>query len=168
MGRLHSVRYHESCHCGQTLAQSRQARASLGTDKDSRDPHAVHFKLVFQFNRLVIRVQCIHLVEYQELGYVICTDFLEHLLYFRNLFGAVGIGCINHVQKQVGVHRLLQGRLKGVYQTVRQIANKPHGVLKGHGTTGITQVELPSRGVQGGKQLVCGIGARLDQGIEQR
>ena len=50
---------------------------------------------------------------------------------------------------------------------MRQITDKTHRIGQGHRAPCLTQIKLAGGGVQGGEQLVCCIGLRFDQGIEE-
>ena len=84
-----------------------------------------------------------------------------------NLLGEIGVGRVHHMQQQVCVHGLLQRGLEGVDQAMRQIADEPHRIGQGHRTPQVTEVHLPGGRVQRSKELISGVGAGLDQGIEQ-
>ena len=64
----------------------------------------------------------------------------------------------------------MQGGFKGIDQAVRQITNEAHRVRQRHRAPRaffVAQIQLTRGGIQGGKQLVRGIGACFDQGVEQ-
>ena len=96
-----------------------------------------------------------------------CANFFQNPLHLFNLKRKIRVRCIYHVQQQIGIHRLLQSRLKGIYQAMRQVPYEAYRIRQRHRTRCRTQIQLPGGGVQGSKQLVCGIGTRFDQCVEQ-
>ena len=129
--------------------------------------HTVDLEKVLFLQRQIRSLHGVDFVKHQQLGNVLGPDFLEHLLHLADLQHMVRVGRVHHVHQQIGVNGFLQGCLKGINQTVRQITDKAHRVRQGHRALCLAQIQLARGGVQRGKQLVCGIGARLDQGIEQ-
>jgi len=72
------------------------------------------------------------------------------------------------VQQQIGFGGLLQGGLKSLNQAVWQVTDEANRVRQRDRATSLTQIQLAGGGVEGGKELVGSVGARLDQGIEER
>jgi hypothetical protein len=88
----------------------------------------------------------------------------KHRTHGMDLLVAVRAGGIDHVQQQIGLCRLLQRRLKCRHQGMRQIANETDRIGQ-YDRAGAFD-EYPSRSrVEGGEQLVGGIGARPGQAL---
>ena len=118
--------------------------------------------------RQTLGSQGIYLVVNQHLLDAIGPDFVQHLLHVGDLLEVGRVGAIHHVQQQIGFAGLLQGGGKGIDQRVRQVADEAHGVGQRQAAPGLAQVELARGGVERGKELVGGVGARLDQRVEER
>ena len=70
------------------------------------------------------------------------------------------------MDQQVGFAGFAQGRAEGGHQLVRQVAHEADGVGQHHVAAG--QGDPAHGGVEGGEQLVGGVGVGAGQGVEQR
>ncbi len=94
-------------------------------------------------------------------------NLFEHGIHRINIFLQTEVGGIDHVQQQRGLARLLQCRLKGSNQIVRQVANKPYRIGQ-HGLTNVSNVNTAQGRIQRGKQLVRSVDLRFGDLIKQR
>ena len=85
-----------------------------------------------------------------------------------DLLQVVRICSIHHMEQQISIGRFLKRSCKGIYQAVRQVANKPNCVRQRNQALRIAQVKLPRGGVQRGKQLVCCVSFGFNKCIKQR
>ena len=70
------------------------------------------------------------------------------------------------MQQKIGLHGLLQGRLEGRHQLMRQIAYESHRIRQDHHRVR-SEREPFQGGIQCGEELVCRIDARPGQGVDQ-
>lgn len=110
---------------------------------------------------------CINLVVDEQLRHVVRTDFAQHPIHRLDLFITVGRRGIDYMKQQIRIGGFLQGGRESLYELVRQIADKSHGVgndkMDARGP-----LQPTGQGVQGRKQLVGGERLSACQGIEQR
>ena len=163
----------------QQLAQRSQALTAAGTEKHPLERSVRpalpigHLGQIVQPLGAPLGGQGIELVEHQHLRQRIGTDFGQHLPDLGNLLEMALVGGVDHMEQQIGIGRLLQGGLKSVNQAMGQIADETDRIGQRDragpgGAAVVAQVKLAGRGVERGKELVGGIGARLDQCIEER
>ena len=113
---------------GKRITQTLHTACCTGTEENARALQTIDFIAVLQAQRLCVSGQGVDLVENQNLWHVLGTDLAQNRLHLLDLFGKIGVGRVHNVQQQIGVHRLLQRRLKGVNQAVRQIPDKTHRI----------------------------------------
>ena len=78
----------------------------------------------------------------------------------------IDVGGVAHVEDDVGFADLLEGRLEGGDQFVRQVGDETHGVGQDHRAPR-RQVEAAHGGVEGGEQLVTDRHLGAGEGIEK-
>jgi len=108
----------------------------------------------------------VDLVPDQDLRNGCSADFLENAIYRRNLRIAICTGRIDHMEEQIRGGSFFQRGMKSSHERMGQVADEADSVGQDY-LPGSIQVKPPGSGVQGGKQLVGGIGPGLCQGIEQ-
>ena len=75
---------------------------------------------------------------------MICADFSKHALHLLDLFWIGWIRSIDDMQQKICIYSLLQGRLKCIDQSVRQVTNESHSIRQRHRTLSLRQIQLPS------------------------
>ena len=112
------------------------------------------------------RVGGVGLVDHDQLADLGCVDLREHLTDRGDLTLGVGVRTVDHVQDQVGVGHLLEGRAEGLDELVGQVAHEADGVghrvdpaVGGRGTT--------SGRVQRREQRVLDQDPRVGEPVEQ-
>src|SRR5690554_1496243 len=98
-------------------------------------------------------------------GNFVGVDVGQHLANFGNLFVALMTGRVHHMQQQIGMNRLFEGRAKRGNQRWRQVANEAHGIRKNH-LARTFNPQLAGRCIERGKQLICCVRVSTGQGIE--
>ena len=77
-------------------------------------------------------------------------NITQHRLNILHQDGSIR-GCdVDHMEQQIGVSRLLEGRLKGLHERRRQVGNKSYRVGEQHRAK-LLDIHSRQRGVEGGK-----------------
>src|SRR6266542_1013823 len=145
-----------SLHLGPELGEP---GAGAGRDEHRVGPQP----LEAQQRLLLCRVDLVH---DEQLGHRVRAHLGEHLTYRPDLLLRVGMRTVDHVQDQVGVGDLFQGRPERLDQLVRQVPDEPDGVRERvHPAFG--RVGPAGCGVQGREQRVLDQDARTSEPVEQ-
>ena len=112
------------------------------------------------------RVGDVGLVDHDEFGDLAGTDLGQHLADSGDLPLGEVVGAVDHVQDQVGVGDLLQGRAEGLDQLVGQVTHEPDGVGEREEATG-RRAGLAHGGVQGREQRVLDEDPGTGHAVEQ-
>src|SRR5688572_3152273 len=155
---------------GNRTPQPLQAGAGARASENARNP-----TILVTLDRRLQRSE-VDLVPHQQLGHVAGADLGEHLVDFHGLRLACRRRSVDHVQQQVGVHGLLERGAERRYQPMRQVAHESDGVGQHHVArvglrlvrTHFGQPYAPRGRIQGGEQLVGGVGVGVRKRIEQR
>ena len=110
------------------LPQLSQPLPRAGTDKHALHRIAIELVHILQVRRLTFGLYGIQLVEDQNLRHIVSPDFRQNFLNLLYLFRETWVGRIHDMQQQIGIDGFLQRGLEGIDQTVRQVADKAHGI----------------------------------------
>ncbi|MCW0462736.1 hypothetical protein NB717_003804 [Xanthomonas sacchari] len=110
-------------------------------------------------------LDAVDLVEHQQLRQFAGADRVQHLVDLGDALLAQRIGGVDHVQQQICLARLGQGRAERRHQFVRQVAHEADGI--GQHRVAAGQRDAPHGRVQGREQLVGGVGFGAGQRVEQ-
>ena len=156
------LRYFTGKPFRQSLKKQWYANPGLGGEPDPN-----RFILFISIDTRFKIIQHVDFVHHQQHRDLIGLNFREDRIDCINVFLHPNIGCINHVQQQRRLTRLLQSGFKRRDQVVRQMANKAHGIRK-HGLADIGNINAAQRRIQRREQLVRSVDLGFRYLVKQR
>ena len=108
----------------------------------------------------------VRLVDDDDLLDVVATDLGEHLTHRGDLALGIGVRAVDHVEEQVRVANLLEGRAERLDELVRQAAHETNGVDE-RVDPPVLGLGAADRRIEGREELVLHEDARAGEAVEQ-
>ena len=115
-----------------------------------RQPYPLGLAITIALDLRLDALDQIDLVVYLEHRQLVGADLAEYRHDLFDLLVALRLMGVDHVQQQIGVARLFQGRPECLHQLVRQMADETHRVGQHHRTK-VIQFQTPQGRVESGE-----------------